>query len=122
MTQGQSLVQDLGRDVYLIDLLETNTRGRTSAFVVRGEKNALIEIGSSHSRENILNGLAEIGLTPEQIDYVIVTHIHLDHSGGVGYILPLLPNATVVCHPRAAPPDRPVPPDRRGERRVRPGA
>lgn len=98
----KTLVQDLGRNVYLIDLLETNSPGRTSAYVVRGEKNALVEVGSSHSRENILNSLEKIGLTPEQIDYVIVTHIHLDHSGGVGYILPLLPHATVVCHPRAA--------------------
>jgi glyoxylase-like metal-dependent hydrolase (beta-lactamase superfamily II) len=95
-------VQDLGHGIFLIDLLETGTPGRTSSYLIRGEKTALVEVGSSHSRENILDSLAKIGATPEEIDYVIVTHIHLDHSGGVGYLLPLLPNATVVCHPRAS--------------------
>ncbi|MGZ4105932.1 MAG: MBL fold metallo-hydrolase [Tumebacillaceae bacterium] len=95
-------VEALPHDIYLFDLQEAGERGRTGSYVIRGEKNAIVDVGSSHARERILEAIAEIGLTPEQIDYVIVTHIHLDHSGGVGYLLPLLPNATVVCHPRAA--------------------
>jgi glyoxylase-like metal-dependent hydrolase (beta-lactamase superfamily II) len=95
-------VLHVGHDVYQFDLLESGEQGRTSSYVIRGEKNAIVDVGSSHARARILEAIAEIGLTPEQIDFVIITHIHLDHSGGVGYLLPDLPNATVVCHPRAA--------------------
>ncbi|MBL0386576.1 MBL fold metallo-hydrolase [Tumebacillus sp. ITR2] len=95
--------QDLGFGVSLIDLQESGEKGRTGAYIVRGEsKTALIEVGSSHAAQTILDNIAAMGLQPTDIDYVIVTHIHLDHSGGVGYILPQFPNATVVCHPRAA--------------------
>ncbi|WP_232463312.1 MBL fold metallo-hydrolase [Tumebacillus avium] len=97
----QVFVQDLGHDVSLIDLMEQGEPGRSACYVVRGEKLAIIETGSSLSAPYILAGLQELGVTPEQVDYVIVTHIHLDHSGGVGYILPQFPNATVVAHPRA---------------------
>ncbi|KEO82124.1 MBL fold metallo-hydrolase [Tumebacillus flagellatus] len=95
--------QDLGYGVHLIDLEEGGELGRTAAYIVRGEsKTALFEVGSSHAAQNILDSLDVLGIKPEEIDYVIVTHIHLDHSGGVGYILPNFPNATVLCHPRAA--------------------
>jgi glyoxylase-like metal-dependent hydrolase (beta-lactamase superfamily II) len=85
----------------MIDLMEREERGRSACFVVRGEKIAIIETGSSLSAPYILAGLKELGIAPEQVEYVIVTHIHLDHAGGVGYILPNFPNATVVAHPRA---------------------
>lgn len=95
--------QDLGYGVSLIDLAESEEQGRTAAYVVRGErKTALLEVGSSHAAPNILHNLEALGIQPTDIEYVIVTHIHLDHSGGVGYLLPHFPNATVLCHPRAA--------------------
>ncbi|WP_227874258.1 MBL fold metallo-hydrolase [Tumebacillus algifaecis] len=97
----QVYVKDLGHDVSMIDLMEQKERGRSACYVVRGEKIAIIETGSSLSAPYILAGLKELGISPEQVEYVIVTHIHLDHAGGVGYILPNFPNATVVAHPRA---------------------
>ncbi|HEU4962340.1 MAG TPA: MBL fold metallo-hydrolase, partial [Bacilli bacterium] len=100
--QQKPYINDLGRDIYQIDLLDNGERGRTGCYVIKGEKIALVDVGSSPSRQQILAGIAELGMTPDQIDYVIVTHIHLDHAGGLGYLMPLLPNATAVCHPRAA--------------------
>lgn len=92
---------DLGNGVYMIDLVDPEP-GRSSCYILKGEKNAIIEVGSSHAQPRIMEGIAKVGLQPADIDYVIVTHIHLDHSGGLGSIMPLLPNATAVCHPRAA--------------------
>ena len=98
----QQIAQDIGHDIHLIDLAEHGVFGRTGCYVIRGEKTALVDVGTSYARERILSGLAELGIAPEDVDYVLITHIHLDHSAGLGYLLPLLPNATVVCHPRAA--------------------
>lgn len=94
-------VQELGHGVQMIDLMEGGRRARTGCYVIRGESAAIVEVGSSHAVPRVLAGLQALGLAPEQIEYAIVTHIHLDHSGGAGTLLPSLPNATVVCHPRA---------------------
>lgn len=93
---------DLGHDIHVIDLLDLGERGRTGCYVIRGEKIALVDVGASPSQPQILAGLERLGIALADIDYVLITHIHLDHSGGMGFLLPLLPNATVVCHPRAA--------------------
>ena len=48
-----------------------------------------------------MEGLEKAGLAPEQVRYLIVTHVHLDHSGGTAELLKHCPNATVIAHPRA---------------------
>ena len=50
----------------------------------------------------LLQKLEAEGLSPEQVDYAIVTHIHLDHSGGSSALLEACPNAKLLCHPKAA--------------------
>ena len=50
----------------------------------------------------LLGTLEALGLTPAEVDYVIPTHVHLDHAGGVGALMQRLPNATAIVHPRGA--------------------
>jgi glyoxylase-like metal-dependent hydrolase (beta-lactamase superfamily II) len=75
--------------------------GITGAFVVRGDKTALIETGPKSSLDHLLAGLAEAGI--EHVDYVIVTHIHLDHAGAAGTLAARWPDAKVFVHPVGAP-------------------
>lgn len=49
-----------------------------------------------------LGALDTLGLGPEAVDYVILTHIHLDHAGGAGAMMEAFPNAKLVVHPRGA--------------------
>jgi glyoxylase-like metal-dependent hydrolase (beta-lactamase superfamily II) len=49
-----------------------------------------------------LAALAARGLGPDAVDYVILTHIHLDHAGGAGVMMEAFPNAKLVVHPRGA--------------------
>lgn len=49
----------------------------------------------------LLSALDEAAVSPAAVDYIILTHIHLDHAGGTGSLLKSLPNATVVAHSRA---------------------
>ena len=75
--------------------------GITGAFVVRGEKTALIETGPKSSLDHLLRGLAAAGI--DGVDYVVVTHIHLDHAGAAGTLAARWPDAQVVVHPVGAP-------------------
>ena len=63
---------------------------------------AVIEVGNNDSTERILKVLASRGRQVAEVSHVIVTHVHLDHAGGAGKLMQLLPNATLVVHPRGA--------------------
>lgn len=69
---------------------------------VQGEEAAFIETNTSHAVPKLLDALEEAGLRPEQVRWIIVTHVHLDHAGGAATLLRHCPNATLVAHPRAA--------------------
>ncbi|HEV2754856.1 MAG TPA: MBL fold metallo-hydrolase [Actinomycetota bacterium] len=84
-----------------IDLNMHGFPGITGAFLVRGEKTALVETGPKSSLEHLLAGLRANGV--ERVDYVVVTHIHLDHAGAAGTLARRWPDATVVVHPVGAP-------------------
>jgi hydroxyacylglutathione hydrolase len=63
---------------------------------------AIIETGTNQSVTRILAELAALGVAPEAVDYVIVTHVHLDHAGAAGALLAACPNARLVVHPKGA--------------------
>ena len=63
---------------------------------------AFIEVGANSSTPRLMKVLAQRGWQPEDVRYVIVTHIHLDHAGGAGSLMQLLPNATFLVHPYGA--------------------
>ena len=63
---------------------------------------AVIEVGNNDSTDRILKALASRGRQVAEVSHVIVTHVHLDHAGGAGKLMQLLPNATLVVHPRGA--------------------
>lgn len=75
--------------------------GITGTFLVRGEKTALVESGPKSSVENVLKGLEDNGI--EELDWIVVTHIHLDHAGAAGTIARHYPKARVAVHEVGAP-------------------
>lgn len=93
---------DLGERIHLIDGFDMDWAERTGTYVIAEEELTLVETGPSPSVPYIKAGLAKLGYTPEQVKYIIVTHIHLDHAGGVGLFLKDCPNAKVVVHPKGA--------------------
>lgn len=93
-------VQQLAPNFYCIDTHDLNREQRTSSYLLIDEKIALIETSASPSMPYIVEGLDELHISLEDIQYVIVTHIHLDHAGGAGLFLQSCPNAIFVVHPR----------------------
>lgn len=102
MKQRVSTPVEMGNDVWLIDLFEQNRPFRTGAYLIEDEKLTLIETGSALSHDVLISGLAARGYTPSDLDYVIVTHVHLDHAGGAGHLMEKAQNAKLVVHPRGA--------------------
>lgn len=70
-----------------------------SHLIVRGGRAAFVDTGSPASVGSLLDGLRRSGLGRHQVDYVMVTHVHLDHAGGAGGLLRFLPDARLVVHP-----------------------
>ena len=70
--------------------------------VVENGRAAFIDTGTNHSLPRALALLASLGLTPDCVDYVIVTHVHLDHAGGAGAMMRAFEHARLVVHPRGA--------------------
>ncbi|RDS79549.1 MBL fold metallo-hydrolase [Dyella monticola] len=63
---------------------------------------AFIDCGTNHSVPRLLEALANARMATSQVDWLILTHVHLDHAGGAGELLAHLPNARLVVHPRGA--------------------
>lgn len=69
-------------------------------MVVENGRVAFIDTGSNDALPNALAALTKLGLDVTAVDYVILTHIHLDHAGGAGSLMAAFPNAKLVVHPR----------------------
>ncbi len=72
-------------------------------LLVEQGRAAFIDCGTRHSVPGLLRALADAGLGPDAVDWLLLTHAHLDHAGGAGMLMRQLPNARLVAHPRAAP-------------------
>ena len=70
--------------------------------IVENGRVAFIDTGSNDALPNSLAALKKLGLDEFAVDYVILTHIHLDHAGGAGSLMRAFPNAKLVVHPRGA--------------------
>lgn len=90
----------LGDGVYAIDTGFQRPRFDAAYLLVEGEHAAFIDTGTNFAVPRLLEALSALGLPREAVDYVIPTHVHLDHAGGVGLLMRELPRATLVCHPR----------------------
>jgi glyoxylase-like metal-dependent hydrolase (beta-lactamase superfamily II) len=99
-------VADTFRVAEGITAIDTVMCGRervTSAYLVEAAEPALVETGPSTSVEAVRGGLEALGVGPDDLAHILVTHIHLDHAGGAGTLAPFFPGATVWVHERGAP-------------------
>ncbi len=97
-----TMIEALGDDVFHIDTQMGGYEGITSGYLIRGSRPCLIETGTARSADTVIASLAELGIGPDDLSTIVVTHIHLDHAGGVGDIAEAFPNSQVVVHERGA--------------------
>ena len=102
MPDRLSFVQTLANGIHVIDTGFHRPVFDASYLIVERGRAAFVDTGTNHSVPRLLAALAAAGLAPEAVDYVIATHVHLDHAGGVGLLMRALPSARLVVHPLGA--------------------
>lgn len=73
-----------------------------SHLIVEHGRAAYVDVGTNYSVPRLLAELAAKGLSVDAVDYLILTHVHLDHAGGAGVLMQNLPHARAIIHPRGA--------------------
>ena len=97
-------VLELGQGRQLLDLDFRDTEGLVAAYLLpQPEGWTLVETGPSTCREALLSGVARAGVSPDEVRRVFVTHIHLDHAGGMGAVVDSFPHATFYAHELGVP-------------------
>ena len=89
-----------------ITAIDTFMGGRaryTAAYLLEATETALVETGPGTSVEPVTAALGSLGVAPDDLAHIVLTHIHLDHAGGVGRLSERFPRATVWVHQRGAP-------------------
>jgi len=97
-----TVITSLGGDVFMIDSRMGGYEGITSTYVILGSRPCLIETGTATSAPVVVAALGSLGIGADDLASIVVTHIHLDHAGGVGDIAEAYPKARVVVHERGA--------------------
>ena len=92
----------IGDGVLQIDTRLGGWERVTAGYLVEGPAPVLVETGSQSSVPALLEALDGIGVAPDDLAAVAVTHIHLDHAGGVGDVARAFPKATVYVHEKGA--------------------
>jgi glyoxylase-like metal-dependent hydrolase (beta-lactamase superfamily II) len=95
-------VVEIAPGVLQLDTLLGGWEHVTAGYLIDGPSPVLVETGSQTSVPSLLATLGALGVGPGELSAVVVTHIHLDHAGGVGDVAQAFPDATVYVHEKGA--------------------
>jgi glyoxylase-like metal-dependent hydrolase (beta-lactamase superfamily II) len=98
----EPVVFEVAREITAIDTFYGGRRRATAAYLLDADEPAIVETGPTTSVEPVVAGLERLGIGAADLAHIAVTHIHLDHAGGVGRIAQRFPNAIVWVHERGA--------------------
>ncbi|MCG3189795.1 MAG: Hydroxyacylglutathione hydrolase [Burkholderiaceae bacterium] len=93
-------VDALGDGLYAIDTGFVRPRFDAAYLIVDHGRAAFVDTGTNHAVPRLLAALRALGLDVDAVDWVIPTHVHLDHAGGAGLLMRSLPRARMAVHPR----------------------
>jgi glyoxylase-like metal-dependent hydrolase (beta-lactamase superfamily II) len=94
--------EELGHGITAIDTGFQRPLFDASHLVIEAGRAAFVDVGTGFSAPRLLGVLEQKGVARDAVDFVIVTHVHLDHAGGAGHMMRSLPRARLVVHPRGA--------------------
>ena len=103
MPQAVAQTTNVGSGIVAVDTEYMRPGLDASHLIVSAGRAAFVDTGTNDSVPFLLDALRQQALDPADVDYLFLTHVHLDHAGGAGLLMRELPNATCVLHPRGAP-------------------
>ncbi len=89
-------------DIYTVDALYYEPQLASIHLIRSKNRIAIVDTGTQYSVPQVFAALEELDLTYNAVDYIILTHIHLDHAGGAGVLMQLCENARLIVHPKGA--------------------
>jgi len=95
--------KEIGKNLFMVELETGGFKNLICSYVIKGRKPFLVESGPTNSIQNLLTALEQLDVKVDDVEFVAITHVHLDHGGGAGTLLKSLPNAKVIVHPRGMP-------------------
>jgi glyoxylase-like metal-dependent hydrolase (beta-lactamase superfamily II) len=95
--------REIGKNLFQVELETGGFKNLICSYVIKTSKITLVESGPTSSVPNLISGLKELDIRFEDVEYLAITHVHLDHGGGAGTLLKILPNAKVLVNPRGMP-------------------
>ncbi len=102
MPKVNAEITDLDHGIAAIDTDYVRPALDASHLIVESGRAAFVDTGTSNSVPLLLDALAQKNIDVADVDFVFLTHVHLDHAGGAGELLTHLPNAKAIVHPRGA--------------------
>lgn len=94
---------ETGGDLYLVETGMYDVMGYGCVYILDADRPAIVETGIGTNVELILAALDELDISRSDVEVIAVTHVHLDHAGGAGYLAEACPAAAVVVHQIGAP-------------------
>ena len=89
-----------GNGIYAVDANYLRPGFAAIHLIAEGGKLALVDTGCNDSLQFVEAALGDLGFSPADVDFILLTHIHLDHAGGAGLMMKAFPKARLVVHPR----------------------
>jgi len=103
MTDKPAQITTLDGGIVAIDTEYVRLLQDASHLIIEDGRAAFVDTGVNSSVPLLIDALAQLNLDVGDVDFVFLTHVHLDHAGGAGLLMQELPNARCVVHPYGAP-------------------
>ena len=96
----QENIKTFEENIFCFDTNYVREKFASIHFIKENNKILIIDAGTNHSVKSFIDALSTMQITPSSVEWIVLTHVHLDHAGGAGLLMQMCTNAKLVLHPR----------------------
>ena len=95
-----NLISSFEQNIFCFDANYFRKNFAAIHFVNQNNKILIVDTATNHSAKRFLKTLQNMSISLESVEWIVLTHVHLDHAGGAGLLMKMCPNAQLAVHPR----------------------